>query len=278
MPELSAVASMPIAFSFEGSYFLIPLSAVYFDDQGVPQASRWPRYSADVADVVDALLNQLVSARLLVPGPEPVRRPAFFATAKTAGARGIGLTIEIADVEPDPDDPPESTATFTVTETNTYSALALADLRDTIGTEANGGARPGLVFVSSAGTPTLPVAGAYTMVAAAGDVSAEVDSEVAGTPAFVLQTRASGADAVLVEIEIADVDDVAETFTLISSWTKEEIDLAMTDLPAAFSFVLEVTAPSGGFRAPTEGSHALEGGADSVTTAPVRASAVVLSS
>lgn len=280
MPELPAVASSPIAFSSaEGQYFLIPLNAVYFDANGTLKADRWPLYGSHSA-IVDPLLTTLRSAGVLVPGPVPPQQPAFTATAKTVGGSAVLIAIDIANVVANAGSPPASTADVTVTETDTYLALAPDTLVETIGDAANGGTRPSIVFVSGGAAPELPAAGTYPMAAAAAGDPATADipkhSGAAGA-AFTVQTRAGTADAIRTSIEIKDVSLALNTFTLVVKWTKTQNALAMTGMNAAFTYVIDVTAPAGGFLAPAAGTTHLTGGSDAVAVDPVKASAVILS-
>ena len=280
MAELPAISSSPIAFSSQdGKYFLIPLNAVYFDINGVLKADRWPLYATYQA-AIDPLMTELRRSGVLVAGPEPAQRPAIKATAKTVGSTGLLLKIEIANVVANTGTPPASTADVKVTETDTYTALAVDKVIETIGNAANGGTRPGLVFVSSAPpVDDLPKAGVYPMAAAvAGQpATADIPKHAGAGNAFTLQTRDGGADAPAVSIEIKDVNAGASTFTLVASWSKTQNAIAMTGLAAAFAYVIDVVAPAGGFRAPAEGVTTLGGGADAVAVAAVKASAIVLS-
>ena len=186
MPELPAVASSPLAFSSaEGKYFQVPLNAVYFDDNGALKADRWPLYVTH-KKIVDPLLDTLRDAGVLTAGPEPPHKPAFSATAKTPGATGVLITIVIANVNANAGNPPASTADVTVTETDTYTGLKPATLVATIGAAANGGTRPGLVFVNSVAAPVRPAAGAYPMAAAAlgSPATADIPKDGAAGTAF----------------------------------------------------------------------------------------------
>jgi hypothetical protein len=278
MPELPAVASSPLAFSASGKYFLLPLNAVYFDAAGALKADRWPLYLTHKS-IVDPLLESLRSAGVLAPGPEPPQKPAFTATAKTPGATGVTITIAIANVAPNAATPPSSTADVTVSETDTYTALQPATLVATIGAAANGGSRPGLVFVSSAGAPALPKAGTYAMAAAApgGPATADIPQDSGGGTAFTLETRDGGADAPLVSVEVKDVNAAQNSFTLVVTWTKVQNAVAMSGLAAAFAYAIDVQPPAGGFLAPAAGTTTLSGGSDAIAINPVKASAVITS-
>lgn len=280
MSELPVVASSPVAFSSaELKYFLIPLSALYVDQSGVVKADRWPGYNALNSGIIAPLVAQLQSDGILVAGPAPQSKPAFSATAKTPGTTGVDVEITIANVAANAGNPPASTADVTVTETDTYSGVAVDKLVDTIGSSANGGKRPGLVFVSSALPTGLPAAGNYPMHAAnPGDpATADIPLNAGGGNAFTLKTRDGGGDAPNVAIQIKDLDAVHNTYTLLARWTKIQNALAMTGLAAAFAFVVDIKAPSGGFLAPAESTTQLGGGSDAIAIDAVKDSAVILS-
>jgi hypothetical protein len=275
MPELPVVAASPVAFSSsDGKYFLIPLSAVYVDQSGTVKADRWPLY-ATYKTIVDPLIAVLQSNGVLAPGPEPPRKPAFLATAKTPGASGVAVEIKIGNVVPNTGNPPASIADFTITETDTYTGIPVDKLLEIIGNAANGGKRPGLVFVSSAPPTLLPGPGSFAMAGDPGKV--DIPKNGGGGNAFSLQTRDGGADALNVSIQIKDVDTTLNTYTLIAKWTKTQAAVAMSGLAATFAYVVDITAPGGGFLAPAEGTTALSGGSDAIAVNPVKASAVILS-
>jgi hypothetical protein len=279
MPELPVVAASPIPFSSsDGKYFLIPLSTIYLDASGIVKADRWPLYATYQA-IIDPLILNLRSSGVLEPGPEPPHKPAFQATAKTPGTSGIDLEIKIANVVPNKANPPASVADVTISETDTYPGIANDKLLDIIGNAANGGTRPGLVFVSSAAPTLLPSAGNYAMAAAnPGDpAKADVPKNGGAGTAFTLQTRDGGPDAPSVAIQIKDVDTAQNTYTLVASWTKTQNAIAISALTAAFAYVVDIKAPPGGFLAPAEGKTTLSGGSDAIAVSPVKASAAILS-
>jgi hypothetical protein len=282
MSEIPVVASFPVAFSTkELKYFLIPLSALYVDRNGVVQADRWPVYvqHPEYGGIINAVVAQLQSSGILAAGPAPQSKPAFSATAKTPGATGVDVEIAIANVAANAGNPPASTADVTVTETDTYTGVAADKLIDNVGSTANGGTRPGLVFVSSAPPAGFPAAGNYPMHPAnPGDpATADIPLNAGGGNAFTLKTRDGGADAPNVAIQIKDLDVAHNVYTLIAKWNKSQNALAMTDLAAAFAYVVDIKAPAGGFLAPAEGATQLGGGSDAIAVNAVKASAVILS-
>lgn len=271
MPETPVVAQSPISFNVGGSHLMIPLSALYFNDQGKLKADRWPLYAANTA-TVDALLNRLSKGGVLRAGTKPATKPSFTATAVTAGT-AVRIEIEISNSLADLLTPSNSKADFKTTETQTYTGLEPAKVKERIGTAAGGGKSPGLVFVSSAAAPDLPKAGNYPMV---GDPAVvDVPKNAGAGTAFSLQSRAGGVSAALTAVEIKDVDAVGGKFTLISKWSKSSAGLAVSGLAAAIDYSVAITPPAGGYRAPVEGKINLAGGADAVAVDAVKSSVIV---
>jgi hypothetical protein len=265
-----------VLFNVNGTHLMIPLSAIYFDSNGVLKADLWPLFATYQASVVP-LLQRLRDEGVLSPGQQAVAKPAFTATAITAGTVAT-LEITTANVVPDSATPANSKADFTVTETDLYTALEPATLKATLGETAGAGKRPGLVFVSSVAAPALPKNGSYAAVAAApGDPGAiKVPKNSGAGDAFELETRDVGADAILTSVDIKDTDAVAGKFTLVAKWSKTAPALAVSGVGAAFAYVITVTAPPDGFLAPGAGKVVLAGGADAIAVNPVKASATVL--
>ena len=112
-----AVGTGPVPFtSDDGRYFLIPLSAVSFDANGKATLDNWPLYNTYKA-ALDLFLPRLLSAGVIQKGPVPPAKPALKATAVTAGASGVAVEMNFANVTPNAGTPPSSTADVTVTET-----------------------------------------------------------------------------------------------------------------------------------------------------------------
>jgi len=270
MPETPVLAQSPLSLNANGKQHMIPLSALYFDSTGALKADRWPPYAVvnGPDKLVDKFLKRLESEGALQPGKQPAAKPAFTATAVTAG--NVLVQIDIANVAPDAVVAANSKADFVVTETDTYTGLTLATLTGTVGAVANGGSRPGLVFVSSA-VGALPKNGVYPLAGDPGTV--DIADGAAGT-SFTVTSRAGGADAALTSVEIKNA--ASGTFTLIATWTKTANAQAMTGLAAAFAYVLTITPPAGGFLAPAAGKIVLTGGSDGLVVSPVKASATVV--
>jgi hypothetical protein len=73
------------------------------------------------------------------------------------------------------------------------------------------------------------------------------------------------------------VDSTARTFTLTATWAKIVTAIKLADLPAKLTgYLIEVSAPGGGFSIPLPGTIQLSGGAPSAAATP--AAATVLAS
>src|SRR4051794_27463023 len=115
MPETPVVAQAPLSFNVGGTHLMIPLSALYFNDQGKLKADHWPLYGANSA-AVDTLLLRLSKEGVLRAGTKLATKPSFTATAVTPGS-AVRLEFEISAIAPDAATPPNSKADFKVTET-----------------------------------------------------------------------------------------------------------------------------------------------------------------
>jgi hypothetical protein len=271
MSETPVVAQSPISFNVGGTHLMIPLSALYFNDQGQLKADRWPLYGANTS-AVDALLGRLRKQGVVRAGTKPATKPSFLATAVTAGTV-VRIEIEITNSVQDAATPANSKADFKTTESETYTGLQPAKLKELIGIAAGGGKSPGLVFVSSGGAPALPKAGGYPLT---GDPAVvDIPKHAGAGVAFSLQSRAGGPDAALTSVEIKDVDVPGDKFTLTAKWTKTAAALAVSSLAGTIAYSATVTAPADGYKAPVEGTISLSGGADAVAVDAVKSSVIV---
>jgi len=280
MAEKPALSWNPLSLiNSQGKYLVIPLSALYFDEGGQLKAERWPLYAANQADA-DQFLARLVHSGALQAGPEPPAKPAFKATAVTAGVAGVKVEILLANVTPDAGTPPDSTVDATVKEIDTYATLALADMASVLGTAPGGGARSGLVYLEAGDPPAAPVAGTYQLASAdpAEPAKAEIPRQGGGDPAFVLIARAVHADGALTAAKIGEVAADGLSFDLTVTWSKTAAGAAVSDLASAFEYVVIIEPPERGYLAPAEGAIVLAGGSDALSVAARRASATVLAS
>jgi len=272
-----AVSTGPVPFtSDDGHYFLIPLSAVSFDSSGKATLAAWPLYNT-YKTALDLFLPRLLTAGVIQKGPVPPAKPALKATAVTPGASGVAVEMTFANVTPNVATPPASTANVTVKETDTYAGIALAKLVETIGNAANGGTRPGLVFVSGPAPTEMPQNGDYDLAIAAPGSAAKVDvtKTGGGGTAFTLQARSADAAGDLINAKISDANNAAKTFTLTVTWNKPVNGAAISTLANQFAFVVKIDPPPGGYRAPVAGKVTLAGGQDAVSLPAVKATAIV---
>lgn len=271
-----AVGTGPIPFTNDdGSYFLIPLAAVSFNTDGKATLDKWPFYNANKA-ALDLFLSRLLAAGVVRKGPVPPAKPALKATAVTPAASGVVVEMTFANVTPDAASPPASTADVTVTETDTYAGTALAKLVETIGNAANGGTRPGLVFVAGPAPTEMPQNGDYDLAIGAPGSAATVDvTKTGGGTAFTLQARSADPAGELITARISNADDTAKTFTLTVSWSKPANGAAISALAAQFAFVVTIEPPADGYHPPAAGKVTLAGGQDALSLPAVKATAIV---
>lgn len=274
-----AVADQPLLMLDldSGAQLSLPVTALVFDDDGKLRVSGWEPYDTGkpaLRTAVDAWLKRLRESGALQRAPKAAPRPAMLAVALTPGAKGVSVALEITKV--DAKTPAgDSLVDATATETNRIEGLTPAKLAETIGTAAGGGTRPGLVFLSSPGTPDLPKAGSYPQGAPAAKIA--IRKHAGSGNAFALEGRGDAAAAALTKVEIADVNAAADTFTLVVRWEKAVKAKKLSDLAAEFAQVVKLSAPDGGLRAPAVGKVQLAGGSDAVSLAARPAAAVILS-
>lgn len=268
MAQKPASSSGPVQITDSvGKQLVIPLTALYFNDQGQIKADKWPLYTSQPAlqAPIDKWLSYLVRQGLVAPGDVPPPLPAFTVEARDAGANGNAITIEIDNVTPDTATPGHSTADVTVTETDTYAGLTPSNLAATIGTLSAAGTRPGLVRLATS-SPALPAA-------VEGDLAGSPPAFAAGT-AFTLQSKVDDAEALTTHVVIKDVNTGQNSFTLVATWTKSVTGMQIDDLDSEFGYVVQlvgtVSAP------PAEGTVTLVGGADPLSVAAAKAKGTVL--
>jgi hypothetical protein len=196
--------------------------------------------------------------------------------AKDAGATGNTIRLVTTNVR---EVAGNQVFDMTVTETDTYTGLTPATIKNVIGSSAGGGQSPGLVFVSSAGTPDLPAAVTdlpLIMTSPPGNATAIVE-KTDTTMAFELSAKADDVDGENTKVTIKDVNTAAGTFTLVAVWSKTVTGLQPGGVAAATNFGYEITTaiPVGAtaLAVPAPGSVTLSGGADA--QGPQKASAVL---
>jgi hypothetical protein len=277
-PTAPAIGEGPIGFTdTNGSYFLIPLTALSFDASGALKPDNWPGYAAHKTQI-DPFFQRLQAEGTIQKGVASPAKPAFTVTAVTPGSSSVVVVMTIANVVPNVGTPASSTADVSATETDTYLKLPLAKLIETIGNVANGGTVPGLAFVTGAAPTDLPAVGSYPFaIASPGSAATAAIPKSGGGTTFTLQARSSSADGALLTANVSDVDAGTQSFTLVLTWTKSVTAHAISALATDFAFVAVITPPTGGYLAPAAGTITLAGGADAVVQPAVKASATVLS-
>jgi hypothetical protein len=93
-----------------------------------------------------------------------------------------------------------------------------------------------------------------------------------------VEAKKKGADGELIEVEIADVKEKGETFTLVARWEKTKEDKKVADIAGTtlFGYEIKISAPNGGALAPPQaGTFALTGGAEKQDPKP--ATAIIMS-
>lgn len=245
--EKAATASNPVSvFTAEGNLLVIPVSALFFDDNGDiharppysgPDVERWIRYLASP------------SIQAIRQAPEAPPKPAMVLRAAVPGSTGNNINVKITY--------PDSNRTeyrVEVTKTDRYTLLKPDTMSKVLA------ARPGLVHVKNgSATPKMPAA--LDDAPLKNDGTLEVRGKN-GRTAFVLEAKGPASDVQLIKITIDDVD---ETFTLVAKWTKTatvsgDPKTALADL----GYVVVFKPPEGGeFGQPPAGEFNLSGGIDS---------------
>jgi hypothetical protein len=257
----------PITFNDAGRQFEIPLSQLFFDDQGGIKADRWDNYSSAPVDgpfqlAVRAWLSYLVKAEVITPAARSEPAAAMVITAVSPGAAGNDIILAVSNVT----ETPAGSGTFvfgaSVTETDVHKGLTQANLITRLGNAAGGGSEPGLVFVFGSASD-LPEPGDYLMSGATAKVDIPKKNVPAAT-AFTLKAKASGADGILTKISITT--SASDAFDLTATWTKDTgtTPVAPSALQALFQYEIAVTAAPGqtALAAPAAGTYKLTGGAN----------------
>jgi len=271
MADTPATAMGPLEFTDGGEQFVIPLSALYFDS-GVTLKTSSPLY-APHKHALDGWLAYLQSSGLVTPAPVAPPAAAMVITAADTGSTGNDIVISFSNVHEDPNTH-DAVFDATLTHTDTYAGLAPDTVADVIGKSPKTGSQPGLVYVSSGGTPKQPANGSYPL-SGGPPATADISDGQAGT-AFSVTTRSTDADSANTTVEITAADDASnpDTFTLTATWTKQATGIKVGDLQSEFASEITVAPPPGGqLLPPAPGTVSLRGGSD--VTGPTAASVTV---
>ncbi len=271
----SAVGDGPIEFTdSSGRQFVIPLSALEFDDSNNLTANAWPGYTAHKAEL-DPYLKYLLKEGFIQRGSSSPQKQAMVVKAADPGSAGNNLQIAFTNIKPDPGDPTNAAKTTfdaVISEQETYSLLGIDSsnpnfLKTVLGTETITGSQPGAVHALDADTPKLPKAGEYTLSGGGNTTpsSVKIPANSSGD-AFNLAARKNGADGDNTKVVISNVDTTANTFSMDVTWSKTITGTKVGDLPAKLQdtgYAIQVDAPDGGgFALPAAGTYGLHGGAE----------------
>lgn len=267
MARNSAITSGPIELmdTATGKQLSLPLTDVFFEDNQVK--AQGALYTANKT-LFDGYLGHLVKTGLLVSGSPPAANPALVIKAKTAGAAGNFIQVEIKNL--DSSVPPKFDAS--VSETDTYNNLKPDTVQKVLAEQPGlvliPGVAPAATAVPKAGTYPLAIAGAATAA------TADIPLHAGAGNAFKVQAKADGAEGERTTVEIKDVDAVKSTFTLVATWKKSAASkIAATELGTTFSYEIEVSAPAGSASVgtPLPGTITLSGGSDAKLAAAASA-------
>ncbi|MFT3770710.1 MAG: hypothetical protein QM820_35245 [Minicystis sp.] len=274
MSQTSAIASGPISyFTSSGQRLVIPAGIIAFNNGAVSIVAGNPTYDTPE---IKAWLERLHQAGFLREGSAPAVQPALNMTAANSGAWGNDMvaTVTYSDA---------TTFDMTVTVTNTYKGLTTGTLKGVLGASATTGSRPGLVYVSSSGTPSVPnatVTPTPFTLGAAGPPAVAAKADIAPSAAFTLTARVAGAAGNKLTASVSDLvtdaDPTKSTFTLTVVWqdtlasqSTSNLTTMASNINTTFGYVLTISAPAGGYAAPSAGTYVLKGGADIATAAGI---------
>ena len=280
MGAYQALGTGPVSFlDTNESQHTIPLSWIYFDANGA-HATSWPKYAANAA-VVDALLKQLVTQKLLIPGTTvvnvpPIPVPALTIAAAAPGAPGNSITVTFSNPQPALAPP---TVDVQVTATEDFPGLTLANLAQMLGSSA--ATATGMVFLNGAAN-SVPVVQNGPLGADFKFLFMDAANSAAG--AFSVEAAVQTPDApgnITVAITIPPVSP-AGSFTLTVSYTNAKAGVSLNTLTTAatnpFAAVVTFALPAANGPLPTAGPVVLTGGAAPSSNPAVAATANVLSS
>jgi hypothetical protein len=284
MARTPVLLSTPIEFTdVNGALVQIPGSVLFFEDGTVQVDSSWTAYAPN-ATTVDALLEALEQAGLVLPAPVPPAEPAFVVTAKDPGIFGNDIELFFTDVHPDPADPTKTRLTATLTERHVFTGLTPngpePKLKTVLGTSVNTGAGRTLAFVASSGTPTLPPNGEFTFTGTGtggiGPFQAAIKSGPTATPAFTLESRRDDSAAKATTAIVTNVSPSGGTFDLELVWTKTVTNVEPSSLDTEFGYEIDITPPEGQteIKPPAPGTVVLSGGANATSAKPAKATVV----
>jgi len=261
-----------------GRQISIPLSALYFDQNGTLQVdSTWATASGLKPNA--GVLGYAQSEGMITPAPAPPPFAAMIIKAADQGAGGNNIVVAISDTSP-ATDPTQTTFSITVTETDVYEGLTAATIESTLGSSTVSGSTlvpvktgtsPGLVQVEAGSVDTSGFPNALTKASLNGD-PAELAVDGEGSPAvvFTLLAKKAGADGATTVIDISpDTSSPPSssnpTFTLNANWSRMISDVTLgtlvSTIQSEFGYEITVSLPgSGAYSVPALASSTLSGG------------------
>ena len=267
----------------EGKQYFIPLSVLYFDDKNKIQADKWPPYNdndKNFKDMVNDLLNTLVTQGFLTASPQKPPQQALILKAAVPGAAGNNIQVTFKKS----DDSDATKFDATISETETYEGLSwnkdsLAYIKQVLGTE-----KGGLVHILDTDAPNSPPEGAIYYLKLPKDPNNNEPDEAKqasvsvptsdGTTSFTLEARKSGPDGEKTTVTIAVG---AETFSLTAVWEQSVTQITLgtlsDQLKEGGKYLISVEPPKNGTFTiiPAPGTVRLSGGADKKEALPASA-------
>jgi len=291
MPS-AVIGSGPIGFTDkEGQQQFIPLSQLYFDDDGNVTVKAGVVGEKNQG-VVNALLKNLVAGGFLKPAPTLPPKPAIVIKAAIPGAKGNTIQVTFSKFSNLVAGLPTADTTFDaeIIAKATYSNLSFnpnsaSFIGKVLGVGATPGISPGLVRVKEPAPSTAIEPEAITFKALHPPDALATEKKyllvlkkgIDKEPDFTLEAWKEGADGQNIKITISEVDLKTETFTLVVEWAQQIMSIGLNQLPSKLAgeqdkeFVITVSPPeddpkSFGFPAP--GTIVLSGGADARDAVP----------
>jgi hypothetical protein len=247
-----------------GKEWIIPLSLLGYDANG--QIVLDAAIPAGLQNQLKPWLKTLQDQGVIKPGSTPSAPPpplAMVINGVDKGAAGNQIQVQFSKV-----DTGAGTFSAQVSALVTYQNVAPDKLTGLIGTSAGGGSSPCLVYVSSAGPPTLPAAIDSNLQGPGPTFTLDVPAQGGGGNAFTLHDKQDVPAAADTHVTVSAVDAGKKTFTLAVGWqlSKDGLTPANFQTDADFKYVIAVQNGDGGkVGMPTNSTVVLTGGQDPAT-------------
>ncbi|MDD5034276.1 MAG: hypothetical protein PHE55_05920 [Methylococcaceae bacterium] len=276
MSTINVLANGPINFTAkDGSQKSLPISDISYAGGKFHIAPEWLSANKiggkdfDENDITP-LLGQLNKEGVLQTVETPSTSKAMVVTAADVGALGNTIEVSFSKFQR----PAGGTVSFdvTVTETIIYKNVTPTTVKTILGATAD--EKPGMIFVSSAGTPKIPGKADNPYPLAGDPAKAQILDATAAT-AFEVTAKKGGPDSALITVAISEL--TSTDFTLTAVWSKTATGMTAATLKAnPFSYKIKIDPPitGGDLGIPSEGIVKLFGGVDAQSA--TSASAVVI--